>query len=74
MESVLRVRVLCQEDRYDFYSTPDRKFSHQKLHVSLYGVQAQAKGVSDLFIPETSNQQPHYLLFPAVEVKLPDYP
>ena len=74
MKRVLGVGALCQEDGYDFYSTPDRKFSHQKLHVTFYSVQAQAEGVSDLFISEASNQQTHNLLFPAVEVKLPDCP
>ena len=74
MKGVCKVRAYSQEQRDDFRPTPDVKLSHQEFHVPLYCVEAQAEGEGDLFIAESPNQQAHNLLFPAVEVKLTDYP
>ncbi len=71
MRGICRIQVECQEGGYDFHSIPGSKPSHQKLHISLYRIEAQAKSVRDLFVAEASDKQPDNLLFPAVEIELP---
>jgi len=55
----------------DSCTTVDANLSHEKLHIPLNGIEAQAKGMSYLLITAVCKEQSHNILFPRIKIPLP---